>query len=86
MYLSKQPYVSSYKFDSRLSRIDKYKLWECHKKKENLAGKPIEMKFTSFQNVSTLSVFVKENATGDENETTCLSKLVVLGFTTAGDI
>ena len=28
-------------------------------------------------------VFVKENVTGDEDETTCISKLVVMGFTTA---
>ena len=37
------------------------------------------------QNVSTLSIFVKENATGDEEEATCISKLVVMGFTTAGE-
>ena len=50
---------------------------------EQWAGKPIELKFTSFQNVSTLSLFVKENVTGDEDETTCISNLVVMGFTTA---
>jgi len=28
---------------------------------------------------------VKENVTGDEDEATCISKLVVMGFTTAGE-
>jgi hypothetical protein len=37
------------------------------------------------KNVSTLSIFVRENATGDEEEPTCISKLVVMGFTTAGE-
>ena len=33
---------------------------------ENWAGKAIELKFTSFQSVSTLSLFIKENVSGDE--------------------
>uniref|UniRef100_A0A7S4PAX8 PITH domain-containing protein n=1 Tax=Guillardia theta TaxID=55529 RepID=A0A7S4PAX8_GUITH len=47
-----------------------------------LDGRPLELKFTSFQNVSSLSILVKGNMSGDEDEPTIISKLSFLGFTT----
>eukprot|EP00884_Botryococcus_braunii_P008134 jgi/Botrbrau1/17321/Bobra.0015s0069.1 len=47
----------------------------------DLEGKPLQLKFVKFQNVTTLTIFIEDNQ-GDE-ETTKIQKIVVSG--TAGE-